>query len=1217
MKRRLYLIILLAAIAFSGMAQTVGEAFYIYRNDGGFNAFFRDEIDSIAYSHYDADSLFYDEIVTQLVYTVDSVYKIPLAVIDSVGFVQPETVYKEDAKQLVGELFDYLIKADSLLLTFDSSLPSTLLPIVGDKLVATELTDKLPLGFTGTVRLVETTSEGYLVTCDSLALEDAVEQFYGVAELVTYRDGGRSRRYLPHRAVVSEQSMPVNVNLPRIHLPLDLTAVIQPKKVYDIEGSARADITIDPVLTGRVTYVVDSRFGFSHYNIHAVLDAETKTNVEIAGGVTKDDFLKLLVDKDVPMPWGYPLYVAFGPQFELSGELALGTTIYANFRHTSDITYYPLATAVAPGLSRLFNTESHSTEMTHFDVDWAYIAARAEAKLYVKGRLGLPFVTHEAGWVGAEFEIGAKCDAELNVDFEALSNAEKGTGLYETLKDSKIEVMPYWGAVGKLGVAKDRFEFKFLGRDDYSFWGTKWQWDFLPKFSDTKVTVSNGSNAEVTANITNDCIIPYTVGFSLFDENNNRVGEPHWQDNKFWTRNGFTLPMSETFTDLATDKKYKAYPTLKLFGFPVLASPSADLDMHFPVTLSDFKVTSSEYKDNGFTHNGVQYDYSFNVSVTAQLDGDATGIAEWGYVYLDPNGNEALIPLSQFGRSYTDTRWAYYRNEPHSTCTLYGYVKYAGSNEIVYGEPHDYPLDYQGETTCPDANHPHMIDLGLPSGTKWACCNLEASKPEEYGGHYAWGETSTKRVYNTSTYMYYQNGTMVNIGSDIAGTKYDAATAIWGNTWRMPTIGQFAELVNNCSTTWTSRDGVVGREFIGPSGGTIFLPAVGWYWDSSIHFTDNAGSCGKYWSSTAIESGPYEAWLLYFNSGGANCANDGYRRDGLSIRPVSISTGDAHNCSVILSDFKVTKSRYKEGGFENDAVKYDYRFDVSVTATLDVDDISYVREWGYVYEDPNGKKVEIPLSKHGTQYTDTRYAYFRNTAHSTARLYGYAYIVGNESPIYGEVHDFPLDHNMAVATTGDCSNVTTNSATVSCTYENVPEGAVCGVEYTWNEGSLKQTANSADGTQSITLSGLKSGTTYTYRAYIDDDGQMYYGEDKTFTTKYEIPDISGTWNCKEYQDGAQTGEVTLQLNANGTVTRSGISGSASGGNDPGRWSINADGKVYIYFEYVTYSGASEKSYSGTINSFVNPSQIEGISTYRYTGNMGGGSVKQYDFVMTR
>jgi hypothetical protein len=72
----------------------------------------------------------------------------------------------------------------------------------------------------------------------------------------------------------------------------------------------------------------------------------------------------------------------------------------------------------------------------------------------------------------------------------------------------------------------------------------------------------------------------------------------------------------------------------------VLASPSADLDMHFPVTLSDFRVTSSLHKENGFIHNEQQYDYCFNVSVTATLDADASGIAEWGYAYLDPNGKE-------------------------------------------------------------------------------------------------------------------------------------------------------------------------------------------------------------------------------------------------------------------------------------------------------------------------------------------------------------------------------------------------------------------------------------------------------------------------------------------------------------------------------------------------------------------------------------------------
>ena len=187
-----------------------------------------------------------------------------------------------------------------------------------------------------------------------------------------------------------------------------------------------------------------------------------------------------------------------------------------------------------------------------------------------------------------------------------------------------------------------------------------------------------------------------------------------------------------------------------------------------------------------------------------------------------------------------------------------------------------------------------------------------------------------------------------------------------------------------------------------------------------------------------------------------------------------------------------------------------------------------------------------------------------------------------------------------VATTGDCSKVTTNSATVSCSFENVPEGGVCGVEYTWSNGSKKQSIGNANGTQTITLSGLEPGTTYSYCAYVEAYGQTYYGEDKIFTTKYEIPDITGTWQCKDYQDGAETGSATFELKADGKAYRSNTSGSAGRCNDPGKWSVNAEGRVYIYFEYVTNSGASEKTYTGTIDSFVNPSKIEGSSVYTYT-----------------
>ena len=197
-------------------------------------------------------------------------------------------------------------------------------------------------------------------------------------------------------------------------------------------------------------------------------------------------------------------------------------------------------------------------------------------------------------------------------------------------------------------------------------------------------------------------------------------------------------------------------------------------------------------------------------------------------------------------------------------------------------------------TSCPDQNHPHSIDLGLPSGTKWACCNVGASAPEGYGNYYAWGETSPKSVYNDVTYSYYtgqdtngdglidRNFSVVNIGSDIAGTDYDAATANWGSPWRMPTKAQCDELRNNCSSTWTTQNGVNGRKFTGPNGGTIFLPAAGRRWDSDLYY---AGSSGDYWSSSLYGSIPYDARNLDFGSDDAvwNCS---YRSRGLTVRPV-------------------------------------------------------------------------------------------------------------------------------------------------------------------------------------------------------------------------------------------------------------------------------------------------------------------------------------------
>lgn len=166
---------------------------------------------------------------------------------------------------------------------------------------------------------------------------------------------------------------------------------------------------------------------------------------------------------------------------------------------------------------------------------------------------------------------------------------------------------------------------------------------------------------------------------------------------------------------------------------------------------------------------------------------------------------------------------------------------------------------------CPDGNHPHIIDLGLPSGTKWACCNVGASKPEEYGGYYAWGEVESKSKYDWSTYPYADgHGEYQEIENDygsIAGTKYDVAYTKWGDTWKMPSIEHINELVFECTRTWETINGVNGILVKGPNGNTFFLPAAG-----SRPSSNNVGNNGFYWSSVR-EHGAYG---LEFSSSGWN-----------------------------------------------------------------------------------------------------------------------------------------------------------------------------------------------------------------------------------------------------------------------------------------------------------------------------------------------------------
>ncbi len=178
-----------------------------------------------------------------------------------------------------------------------------------------------------------------------------------------------------------------------------------------------------------------------------------------------------------------------------------------------------------------------------------------------------------------------------------------------------------------------------------------------------------------------------------------------------------------------------------------------------------------------------------------------------------------------------------------------------------------------------EINGHEYVDLGLPSGLKWATCNVGANKPEDYGSYFAWGETATKSSYKENNSKTYGKSF-----SDIGGkSQYDAARANWGGTWRMPTKAELEELENKCTWKWTTQNGVKGYKVTGPNGNSIFLPAAGRRYGSSLYY---AGERGNYWSSTSNESYSNYAYGLDFNS--SYQIVGWYRRDsGLSVRPVA------------------------------------------------------------------------------------------------------------------------------------------------------------------------------------------------------------------------------------------------------------------------------------------------------------------------------------------
>lgn len=182
------------------------------------------------------------------------------------------------------------------------------------------------------------------------------------------------------------------------------------------------------------------------------------------------------------------------------------------------------------------------------------------------------------------------------------------------------------------------------------------------------------------------------------------------------------------------------------------------------------------------------------------------------------------------------------------------------------------------------------VDLGLPSGTKWATCNIGASTPQDYGNYYAWGDIDIKSEYTISNCMAKDIGSYGNEkftkgwcdNLNNLKTIHDAASMNWGSLWRMPTAEELKELYEKCTWSWINYKGKNGYRCVGPNGNSIFLPTAGYYFEISLYDTNRCG-----WYRSATFNGVICTYALKFSADKVyvqEYSSDRYY--GCSVRPV-------------------------------------------------------------------------------------------------------------------------------------------------------------------------------------------------------------------------------------------------------------------------------------------------------------------------------------------
>lgn len=676
MRRILFTFLLSLVSAISVLAQN--DAMFVYRNDGVINAFLKSDVDSLRLSRLDLDSVYHENYVVQEVWTIDSIYRVPLEVVDSVSFVAPPTIYKSDVIDLAENLADYIIGAENKVLRLKSNTPSKLIPRKNDKLIFLQTSDVLPNGFAGTVVSVNMSASSIDVVCEQAYIEDIFESFCSVKTFVGYADnteehGANQRLSSPQQIVYNPVDTYIPIGPIKFSQSHELALHVTPDSDLAFKGGIDFSLTVEPSFRIHTFLIVGENQGV-YFNGSVTGNWVQSSTTSIYGGLEfQHEFLNPVINAPI-IPDILNFYI--NPGAFIRANAMVTSTVKTTKNYSFGMAYDFSSKGESVVKPTLGGRLVSSTEDVEGSLD-----GNIAIGMYLE--LGFNLMSRDISRACVRGEVGVQLSGNFVLRNSDINNAEKETKLYERLKASSVEFGPFFNVALVASVLNADATLAQLQMS-----GDCIRRDLVPTFKNTRLSRASGTRNSLDAytELYGNCIFEVPVGYKLFDSNMKEVAEitaasPY---------NNQPSTFNYTFTGLKSGEQYTVYPKVRVLGHDILANPKAVYNVVLP-KVTNFEQTNSYYSEKSYYNDGQLYDYKYEAATTVEIE-SLEGVTDWGYVYKDPNGNEKHISLMQYGTSYTDTRYAYYRNEPYSSACLYGYVKYKGDNEYYYEDPYDYPL---------------------------------------------------------------------------------------------------------------------------------------------------------------------------------------------------------------------------------------------------------------------------------------------------------------------------------------------------------------------------------------------------------------------------------------------------------------------------------------------------------------------------------------------